>query len=175
MIYDKGQWELCSLLLQGRLEGDKGVCFSLIYKSRKINKYCCAVFFMKNWKKEAARDVLALGSWIFYLLVVGRALIKPYRPFVDQIVIAAVVLILAGLIFVKWEKYVARGLVLAFFTSLFYEDALFTGFSILVFGLMIVSSKMVGNSWKEIVFGILIGGVGILAGWFGGGISLGVF
>ena len=48
----------------------------------------------KNWKKETARDFLGLSSIIFFLLVVARALIKPYRPFVDQMIIAGIVLLI---------------------------------------------------------------------------------
>jgi len=129
----------------------------------------------KEWKKELARDVLALGSWVFFALVVVRALIKPYRPFVDQLVIAALVLIVVGFIYRDWDGYLARGLVLVVFTSLFYEDNLFTGFSILAGVFMIVSSRFVGNSWRKIGVGLGVGVVGVLVGWYLGGFSLGLF
>jgi hypothetical protein len=48
-----------------------------------------------DWKKKWARDFLALGSWVFFILVLARALIKPYRPLVDQVFIAGVVLVIA--------------------------------------------------------------------------------
>ena len=117
-------------------------------------------------KKEIARDVLALGSWAFYFLVVGRALIKPYRPFVDQIVIAAVVLILLGFVLRDSDGYIARGLVLVIFTILFYEDNVFSVFAVIVFALMIVSSRYNGNNWKKICKGLLIGAVSVLVGWY---------
>ena len=124
----------------------------------------------KMEKKEIARDVLALGSWVFYFLVFGRALIKPYRPFVDQIVIAAIVLVLLGFVLKESDGYVARGLVLVVFTILFYEDNVFSVFAIIVFALMIVSSWYIGNDLKKIGKGLIIGIVGVLAGWYLSGV-----
>ena len=118
-------------------------------------------------KKEMARDVLALGSWVFYVLVIGRALIKPYRPFVDQLVIAAFVLVVIGFFISKVDWYVARGLVLAVFTILFYEDAVYSGFAVVASVLLIVSSKYVGTDWKRILLGLGIGVIAVLAGYYG--------
>jgi len=118
-------------------------------------------------KKEMARDVLALGSWVFYVLVIGRALIKPYRPFVDQLVIAAFVLVVIGFFISKVDWYVARGLVLAVFTILFYEDAVYSGFAVVASVLLIVSSKYVGTDLRKILFGVVVGTIAVFAGYYG--------
>ncbi len=122
--------------------------------------------------KEIARDVLALGSWVFYALVVARAFIKPYRPFLDWLVIGAVVLIVISVVFkkLKFEGYVARGMVLAVFTSLFYESSRFSIFAFLVFVGLLVSARYVGRKWLEIVYGIIVGVIGVLVGWYGVGL-----
>ena len=127
---------------------------------------------MIEWKKEAARDVLALGSWIFYLIVIARALIKPYRPFVDQVVIAGVVLLVLLFLIKDSDGYLARGLVLVVFTSIFYQDNLFTGFVFLAMIGMIASSWYVGNSFRKIVVGLVVGGVGVGVGYCVAGLGL---
>ena len=124
-------------------------------------------YFMDIDKKEMARDVLALGSWVFYVLVIGRALIKPYRPFVDQLVIAAFVLVVVGLFVSKVDWYVSRGLVLAIFTILFYESRNYTYFAIVASVLLIVSSKYVGTDLRKILFGVVVGTIAVFAGYYG--------
>jgi hypothetical protein len=126
----------------------------------------------RGWKKEVARDVLALGSWIFYLIVIVRALIKPYRPFVDQMIIAGVVLLVLGFLIKESDGYLARGLVMVVFTSIFYKDDLFTGFVTLVFIGMIASSRYVGNSFRKIIIGLIIGAVSVGAGYYVAGLGL---
>ena len=129
----------------------------------------------KKQKKEWARDFLALGSWVFYFLVVGRALIKFYRPFTDQILIAGLILLILGFIFKKYDGYVARGLVLVIFTIIFYNHKIFTWFAILVFIGMILSSYIIGNSKKKILLGGIIGGIVSLISYYLSGISVGIF
>jgi len=112
---------------------------------------------MSNFKKELARDFLAIGSWVFFILVLARAMIKPYRPFVDQIAIAGIILILITLILKNYDDYIARGLILVVFTSIFYQDKLFTTFIIMaMIGLIITSHYLEKNNIK-IIKGIIIG------------------
>ncbi len=112
---------------------------------------------VKDWKKELARDFLALGSWIFYILVVARAWIRPYRPFIDQVIIAGIILIILSFIIKDNENYVARGLVLTFFIILFYKDPTFSFFAILVMIGLLVSSYIIGNDIKKITKGTITG------------------
>jgi len=135
----------------------------------------------KILKKEWARDFLALGSWVFYFLVVGRALIKFYRPFTDQILIAGLILLVLGFLFgfiskkYKYEGYIARGLVLVVFTIIFYNHKIFTWFAILVFIGMLISSYIVGNSKRKILLGAVIGGVVSRISYYLSEISVGIF
>lgn len=120
----------------------------------------------KDWKREAARDVLALGSWVFYFLVIGRALIKPYRPFADQVIIAGMVLIILGFVLKDSENYIARGLVLVVLTGIFYGSFIYNVFVGIVFLMMLFCSFFIGNSIWRIVKGAIVGGVSVLIGLY---------
>ncbi len=117
-------------------------------------------------KKEIPRDILAFGSWIFYILVIARALIKPYRPFVDQLVISGIILLISELI-INHDTYTAKAIVLVFFTSLFYQDRIFTIFAFLVFLGLIFSSYYCGNKKLDILKGLMIGTISIIVGYYG--------
>ncbi len=113
-----------------------------------------------NWKKEVARDCIALGSIPFYIIVLIRAIIGEYAIFVYQLLIAF--LILFGLSrLIKYDVYVARVFILFLFTSLFYEVLLYTSFAFLLWILVIASSWYLKVKkellFKGIVFGLLVG------------------
>ncbi len=126
---------------------------------------------LKNWKKETARDMLAFGSWIFYILVIARALIKPYRPFADQIIIAGIILLFLSLFIKDSDSYIARGLILAVFTSLFYQDNLFTAFAVLALMGLAISSYLAGNSKIKIIRGLIVGVTSTLIAYYLAGFS----
>ena len=119
-----------------------------------------------NFKKELARDFLALGSWVFFILVIARALIQPYRPFVDQMIIAGIILILINLIFKDYDGYIAKGLILFFFVSIFYKNNFFTAFVTLTILGLIISSYLSGNSRFKIIKGIIIGAISTLISYY---------
>lgn len=116
--------------------------------------------------KNTARDFLAIGSWIFYILVIARVLIKPYRPFADQLIIAAIILLLLSLFIKDSDGYIARGLILAVFTSLFYQDNLFTLFAIIAFIGLIISSYFIGSSKIKIIKGLILGIISSAIGYY---------
>jgi hypothetical protein len=117
------------------------------------------------WIKEISRDVLALGSIVFYFLVLGRALIGPFWIFFSYLCTAALVLIIIFLLHKNYETYLARGLVLAVGTSVFYSEIIFTVFASSIYLLMIASSFLIRNSAGKIIKGILFGGIAVLAGY----------
>ena len=121
---------------------------------------------VKMGDKRLARDFLAMGSWVFYVLVLGRALIEPFRPFVDQVVIAGMFILVLGFKFRGVDYYVCRMLVLVVFTSLFYYSLVFSGFAFLVGFGVLVSSRFIGNSWGEIGKGLGVGMVAVGIGYF---------
>ena len=122
--------------------------------------------FNRNWKEEIARDIIALGSIIFYSLVVVRALIGPFWIFFYFLIIAAAVLFLIFLMHRKFDTYVSRGLILAVGTSFFYKNSLFAIFAFLIYVLMILSSYYLKNSIFEVIKGIVFAGVSIVIAIF---------
>ena len=119
-----------------------------------------------GWLKEVSRDAFALGSWVFYLLVIGRAFIGPYYPFVYQLIISAITLVLISLIFRDYEGYVARALAVGTLIVIFYEDFRFGVFTGLVFAGVVFASWHLGNNWKRIVCGMIIGGISAGLGYY---------
>ncbi|MFT4312987.1 MAG: hypothetical protein ACMXYA_01130 [Candidatus Woesearchaeota archaeon] len=105
--------------------------------------------------REIYRDIRSLGSWVLFLLVLGRSMIDVFRPFVDQMVIAAILLILTSYIF-SYDGYVARSFIVAVFTSLFYQDLFFTIFiSLVTIAIWYSCTKFVSK--KSIILGIITG------------------
>jgi len=111
----------------------------------------------KDWKKEVARDSIALGSIPFYFIVIIRAIIGKYNIFVYQLLIALAVLIILSLVVKKSDMHIARTLILWAFTSLFYKDNLYTIFAFLLFVIVIISSYYLKVKKKEIIKGITLG------------------
>ena len=116
-------------------------------------------------KQEIARDTIALGGLTFYILVIARALIAPYYDFVWKILIGLVFVFIVGLIFKKFDKHMARFVILAVFTSMFYNVFNFYAFVGIVSVLVLVSSFYLRRSKLEVLYGIVIGGVGVLISW----------
>lgn len=112
---------------------------------------------VKDWKKELARDTIALGSIPFYLIVVIRAIIGEYLIFVYQLLIALVILIILSQIVKKSDMHIARCFVLWVFTSLFYRHNLYTIFAFLLWVVVIISSHYLKVKKNVIIKGIILG------------------
>lgn len=112
----------------------------------------------KNWKKEIARDTIALGSIPFYSIVIVRAVIGRYAPFVYQLLIALAAIFVLSKI-KSSNQHIARALVLVVFSSLFYKDILYTLFASLLWAIMIFSSLYLKVKAKGIANGALFGAV----------------
>ena len=125
-----------------------------------------------RWAQEVSRDLLALGGIPFYFIVIVRAIIGRFDPFIAQLVIAFIgASVGAGIL--RWCKlspntYLARGLILATFTSFFYKEPLFTTFAFILWALMIpavymtiqenaTNKKHQKKTMGDIVIGILLG------------------
>jgi len=120
----------------------------------------------KNWKYEIARDSMAFGSILFYLIVIIRAIIGEYTPFVLQLLIALIIIIILSLIIKNTNQYLARAFVVLVFTSLFYKDALFTYFAAFLWIFMIVSSLYLKINKKSIVRGIILGIISAIVSYY---------
>jgi hypothetical protein len=120
----------------------------------------------KNWKKEIARDTLALGSIPFYFLVIIRAIIGKYAIFIYQLLIALVVLFILSKLIKNSNLHIARAFVLVTFTSLFYNDLLYTAFVFLVFIILLISSNYLKIKKIMIAKGVLLGIVSSLISYY---------
>lgn len=121
----------------------------------------------KSWLKEIARDLLALGSIPFYFLVVVRAIIGKYNVFVYQMLIAAFVILILYFVIKNSNMHIARALGTLVFTSLFYDEMLFTIFASLIWVLLLISAYYIKRNIGPVIRGIIIGLISALAGYYG--------
>ena len=119
----------------------------------------------KNWKKEIARDSLALGSILFYAIVIIRSIIGEHSLFIAQTVIAIIVLFLLSRV-IKGDHYLSRGIILFVFTSLFYNDKLFTIFAFVLLIILMVSLNYLGVKRNVILNGMLLGIVSTVVSFY---------
>jgi len=120
----------------------------------------------KNWKYEICRDSMAFGSILFYFIVLIRAIIGEYMPFVYQLLIAIAILILLSFIIKNINHHIARAFVLVTFTSLFYKDNLYTLFASLLWVFMIGSAFYIKVKKESIVKGVVLGIIAVLVSYF---------
>jgi len=119
----------------------------------------------KDWKEETAYDILAFGSIVFYILVIVRALIGPFFPFIYQLFISLIFLFLISLA-VDFDGYLARGVVLTVFTSIFYNNRMYIVFVILFLIGMITSSFYLRIDKKKIIKGLIMGMIGVILAYY---------
>ncbi len=123
-------------------------------------------FKFKLWLDEFARDILALGGVLFYFLFIGRALLVPEYGYVLQLVFAIVIYIFL-LIFVRGgEGHVARALIAAIFSIIYYNDSRFTVFITLAYLLMLWAVFYLKRGWISIVKGIALGVISTVVGYW---------
>lgn len=120
----------------------------------------------ENWKYEIARDSMAFGSILFYLIIIIRAIIGKYIPFVYQFLIALAILVISSFIIKNTNHHIARALVLVVFTSLFYKEALFTFFAALIWIFIVGSAFYMKIDKKSIYKGITLGVVATLISYY---------
>jgi hypothetical protein len=117
-------------------------------------------------KNEIARDLIALGGLPFYFLVIARTTVGSYPIFLSRIVIALVVLFIISRVVKDANLHIARALILAVVTSLFYEALPFTIFALIVWGAMVYSLTYLKVSAREIVKGTALGIVSVTVSYF---------
>lgn len=120
----------------------------------------------KNWKYEIARDSMAFGSILFYLIVLARSTIGEYMTFVYQLLIALAFLIISSFFIKKANHHLARAFILVVFTSLFYKDVPFAVFTSLVWVFMIGSAFYIKENKKPIFKGIVLGIIAALVSYY---------
>ncbi len=110
-----------------------------------------------DWKKETAHDVLALGGLPFYTIAFVRMLIaEEFSLLIPQLIIAFFGLFIFAK-FIKSNHHIARGFILLVFTSLGYNDILYTVFGSILWICMIYSAYFLKMKNKELVNGVIAG------------------
>ena len=87
-------------------------------------------------------------------------------PFVYQVVAALLILTVLSLIIKDANLHIARAVPLVIFTSLFYNDNLFTLFAVLLFVVMIISAFYIKEKKEAIVKGISLGLIAALVAYY---------
>ena len=120
----------------------------------------------KSWLKEFARDLMALGSIPFYLLVVIRSVIGNYYVFVYQMLIAAIAVLILYFLIRGSSLHVARSLVVVVFTSLFYKETIFTVFTSITWVLLLFAAYYVKGKIGYVTRGVVVGILSSLIGYY---------
>ena len=107
-------------------------------------------------KKEVARDIMALGSIPFFLIVIVRIIILENPEYLFQIVFAGIFFLPLYAIF-KSSLHLGLGLILVAFLSLYYQENLFTAMAIILYLGMIISATYIKIEKKKIIQGIIFG------------------
>src|SRR3989344_4200093 len=88
----------------------------------------------EKFLKEFARDVIALGSPVFFILVLARIFLLSY--------------------FFKSNLYSGLGLIVLVFTTLYYTEIRFTIFAVFLYFLLVASLFYLKKEKSEIIKGI---------------------
>jgi len=110
----------------------------------------------KEFIKETARDIIALGGVPFFILVLVRVAILSKPDFLLQFLFAGVIFLLINFL-VKTNLYSGLGLIVLVFTSLYYNDFKFSIFASLVYVGLISSLVYLKSNKKEIIKGVVLG------------------
>lgn len=115
--------------------------------------------------RRIERDVMALGSPVFYLLTIGRGLVGPFWDLVVPLVAIGTALMVGQRWLRDADLYLTRGLVVAVLLTYHYRSVVFGVFAAAVFGFMVVASRDLGSSRGAVVGGVLVGVGGALIGF----------
>ncbi|MCX6748147.1 MAG: hypothetical protein NT076_00935 [Candidatus Pacearchaeota archaeon] len=110
----------------------------------------------KNWLNESARDLLALGSLPFFVLVLVRVFLLDNPAYFAKFLVSGFIFIIVCLI-LKADLYSGLGFITLFFTNLYYQDLKYLVFSLIIYILLIFSLFYLKESWKKILKGIVFG------------------
>ena len=104
----------------------------------------------KDWKKEAGRDILALGSIPFFIIILARVYILSDWSYLGMFAVSGIVFgILA--IFFQSEHHLGLGLIAAILTSQHYKKLLFTTSALLLYTGMVYSAIYLKIKTKRII------------------------
>ncbi len=117
-----------------------------------------------KWQKEVSRDLIALGSIPFLVLYLTRIWMIDNYSQMFQISISVVFLLIVYFATRKIDLHISIMVVLAFFTSYFYESVRFSIFASAIL-LLTVYGAVVHLKRKHVYFGLVAGAIATLLGY----------
>ena len=122
---------------------------------------------MKNKKflEESARDIIALGSPVFFIIALVRISITNNYSYLGKVALAGF-LFLTLAYFFKANVRLGFGFILVVFLSLYYNSAIFTIFASLIYLSAIASMIYLKEDKAKIIKGIFFGLVSAGISWF---------
>ena len=119
-----------------------------------------------DWKKEVARDLMALGSIPLAILVVARAATVENFQVVFNIIVAIALLYLISFRLKNIEHHSAIIIILAIFTTLFYASYFYAVFVIVVVITALYAIKVQlkkAHVYRSVLLGLACSAVSYLA------------
>ena len=113
-----------------------------------------------NWMKIIARDLIAIGGIPFFILVLVRVYLLNNPDYFLQFVVAGIIFI-ALFLLLKQNIYAGLGLIVLTFTSLYYEDFIFSAFGTGAYVLLLVSLIYLKEDLWKIILGVILGSLSI--------------
>lgn len=113
-----------------------------------------------DWKREIARDFIALGGLPFFAIVLVRVHILSQPSYFYQFLIAGGIFL--GLYyFVKQNVYSGLSLIALFFTANHYQEYKYSVLGSLIYLGLLFSLTYLGKDKKKISLGVILGVVAI--------------
>jgi hypothetical protein len=126
----------------------------------------------KEWVKEIARDLIALGGIPFFILVIVRVFILPDYHYIFQFVFGGILFFILNFLF-KSNNHSGLGIILLFFVSKHYGDIKFTILASIMYLLLIVSLFYLKEDKIKVFKGIFFGTISIIISYFLTGLIFG--
>lgn len=105
---------------------------------------------------ECARDLIALGSIPFFILVLVRVYLLNKPDYFSQFLVAGVLFLVLAFSF-KFDRYSGMGLIVLVFTILYYNARNYTIFSSAIYILLLMSLVYLKKGKRKVFFGTAIG------------------
>ncbi len=116
-----------------------------------------------TWKKELLRDLEALGSYLFFILVAARSMIGMHLSFFSRMAAGLIVSLIlwrvVKLLFsVKSSSHIMNSVIVWAVVNLYYKSVGFAFFTLVLFALMFYAHSILRKHKKyEMVAGFIIG------------------
>lgn len=105
---------------------------------------------------ESARDLIALGGPIFFIVVLARIALLSNFEYLSQFIVGGI-LFLTSAFFFKTDLRAGFGLIIVVFTGIYYGNLKFAIFAFVIYGAFLYSLYYLGKSKTEILKSFLGG------------------